>query len=419
MGYYNGDFERDERRSSKAMKWVAVVILSALIGSGTTIAAVPYMIKSNMIQIPQPSGENLKTPVPSAPVSNVSVKVNDNIVDAVNKVKAAIVGVANYQKVTDFFNQNSKTQEKGEGSGIIFDKQGYIVTNNHVVEGASSVEVLLPDGRKTKAKVVGTDKYSDLAVLQIPTDYVTGVATFGNSDTLQVGEPAIAIGNPLGHDFSQTVTVGVISALKRSMPVTDEATGAQLATETYLQTDAAINPGNSGGALCNVAGQVIGINSAKIATTGVEGMGFAIPINEARPVINDLLKYGHVNYPALGISAQDVSNVPSVYLPQLPVDYGVIVATVSSPYAKQAGLKRGDVIVAINDDKVQDSASLHTILRKYKVGDTVNVTIYRGGSKKTLSIKLMSLNDLQSQGGSSSGDNGGSDNSDGGDMTTP
>jgi serine protease Do len=415
MGFYDGEFERDRRRP-KGLKWVAVVVLSALVGSGATLATVPMLIHSNAIQVPSPTSDNLKSPSSSTPVSNVSVNVNDGVVSAVNKVKAAIVGVANYQNVSDFFNQN-QTKETGEGSGIIFDQQGYVVTNNHVVEGASTVEVLLPDGRKTKATVVGTDKYSDLAVLQIPKNYVTGVASFGDSDKLQVGEPAIAIGNPLGHDFSQTVTVGVISALKRSMPVTDEQTGAQLATETYLQTDAAINPGNSGGALVNVAGQVIGINSAKIASTGVEGMGFAIPINEARPVIDDLIKYGHVNYPALGISAEDVSQLPSEVVPQLPVDYGVIVAQVSSSSAKQAGLKRGDVIVAINDDKVQDSVSLHTLLNKYKVGDTVHVTIYRGGSKKTLSIKLMSLSDLQAQGGSSGGNrgnNGGFGGNDGG-----
>ncbi|UOF91708.1 trypsin-like peptidase domain-containing protein [Fodinisporobacter ferrooxydans] len=392
MGFYNHEYEREPRRPNK-MKWVGMIVLSALVGSASTLAAVPFLLKSNVIAMPQASiGNNLTNT--SAPVSNVTVKVNDGVVSAVNKVKAAIVGVVNYGRVTDFWTQNSKVQEQGEGSGIIFDKQGHIITNNHVVEGATSVEVLLPDGKKAKAKVIGTDRYSDLAVLQIPASLVTGVATFGNSDSLQVGEPAIAIGNPLGHEFNQTVTEGVISALSRTMPVKDEKTGQVLGQETVLQTDAAINPGNSGGALCNIEGQVIGINSAKIASAGVEGMGFAIPINEARPIIDDIMKYGHVNYPALGIGVRDVSQVPTEYLPQLPVDYGVFVIQVQSKEAKASGLQRGDVIVALDGEKITDSSTLHTVLFKHKIGDTVKLTVYRDGEKKEISVKLISLSSL-------------------------
>ncbi|UOF88889.1 trypsin-like peptidase domain-containing protein [Fodinisporobacter ferrooxydans] len=391
MGFYNEDASKESRRSGRG-KWIAAVVLSALVGSASTVAAVPIMIKSNFINLSQSSAAGAGSLTnPSVPVSNVSVKVNDGVVQAVNKVKSAIVGVANYGASANPYSQNSNIQMQGEGSGIIFDKQGYIVTNNHVVQGAAKVEVLLPNGKKTQAKVIGTDKYSDLAVLQIPSSYVTGVATFGNSDTLQVGEPAIAIGNPLGEEFNQTVTEGVISATKRMMPVMDEATGQTLNQQAVLQTDAAINPGNSGGALVNIEGQVIGINSSKIASTGVEGMGFAIPINEARPIIQEILKTGHVSYPALGIGAVDLAQVPNEYLPNLPVNYGVFVISVQSAQAKQSGLQKGDVIVAVNGDKITDAVSLHAALFKYKIGDTVNVTVYRGGNKQTMSVKLSAL----------------------------
>ncbi|UOF92333.1 trypsin-like peptidase domain-containing protein [Fodinisporobacter ferrooxydans] len=262
---------KGESQHSERLKWIVAIVISVLVGSATTFITLPILIKENWIHLPHPVIKSNDL-IPTTLLSNQTVKESGGIVDAVNKVKKAVVGVVNYEKASDFLNQDSKTQEKGEGSGIIFDKQGFIITNDHVVQGAANIEVLLPDGKKTKAKVIGTDAYSDLAVLQIPSSYVTGVATFGNSDVLQVGEPVIAIGNPLGRNFSQTVTVGVISATKRTLSIPDRNSGQTLRTQAVLQTDAAINPGNSGGALSNIVGQVIGINRAKIATTGVEGM---------------------------------------------------------------------------------------------------------------------------------------------------
>jgi serine protease Do len=418
MGFYK-DEEKKKMQVMKNVKWIAPVVLSACIGAGSTLAAVPLMIKSNLFNLSQPTLSTTDSTSSSRsliPTSNVSVKVDDATVTAVSKVKNAIVGVANYTNSSNPFDQNSSNdQEQGEGSGIIFDKQGYIVTNNHVVEGASRVEVMLPNGKRTQAKVIGTDPYSDLAVLQIPSSYVTGVATFGNSDTLQAGETAIAIGNPLGQEFNQTVTTGVISATKRMMPVTDEQTGQTLNEQAVLQTDAAINPGNSGGALCNIAGQVIGINSSKIASSGVEGMGFAIPINEAVPIIKQILQTGHVSYPALGIQAIDVTQVPNEYLPDLPDDTGVLVENVQSQEAKNSGLQKGDVIVAINGDTITDSASLHYELFKYKVGDTVKVSVYRGNSKQTVSVKLSQLTTTQSSVNQSPGSDGNGDTSNNGD----
>lgn len=193
----------------------------------------------------------------------------------------AVVGITNKAYVRDIFNRVQLT-ERGTGSGVIYDKSGLIATNNHVVEGASEIIVSLTDGRSVKGKVLGADAATDLAVVKIDENNLP-VADFGDSSTLQVGEPAIAIGNPLGLEFRGSVTAGVISALNRSI---------QLGERKFdlIQTDAAINPGNSGGALVNAEGEVVGINSAKIAVSGVEGIGFAIPINSAKPILDELAK---------------------------------------------------------------------------------------------------------------------------------
>ncbi|MGZ4134126.1 MAG: S1C family serine protease, partial [Tumebacillaceae bacterium] len=326
MGFYD-DFEAKPKRKGNLSSWVAVALVSALIGSGTTVALVPTLIKSNVIQT---NGTNSLTPASNTGNSgikpqNVSVSVNSGVTDAVNAVKPAVVGVLNMQKTKDYFgNQSKSEQEAGTGSGILFDKQGHIVTNNHVVEGADEVEISIND-KKFKATVVGTDPITDLAVIKVDPKDVADLtpANFGDSDKLNIGEPAIAIGNPLGMKFAQTVTVGVISATNRDMPVQDEQTGQELYSQTVLQTDAAINPGNSGGALVNIKGEVIGINSAKIATSGVEGIGFAIPINEVRPIIQQLMDQGKVIRPALGISGYSLAEVPEYCRPNVPTDTGI------------------------------------------------------------------------------------------------
>ncbi|GIM45847.1 putative serine protease YyxA [Collibacillus ludicampi] len=386
MGFYD-DFDTRPKRQSP-LKWFALIVVSALVGSGTTLALVPTMIKSNWINIPSATAPALDKPVGT---TGVTVNVNSQVTQAVNKVKPAIVGVLNLQKTNNFWSDQSQTQETGSGSGILFDKEGHIVTNNHVVEGASEVDVVIGD-QQVKAKVLGQDKYTDLAVLQVPADKVKDIqpAQFGNSDALQIGEPAIAIGNPLGQAFAQSVTVGVISATKRDLPVKDPETGQELMTQTVLQTDAAINPGNSGGALVNIAGQVVGINSAKIAMTGVEGIGFAIPINEAKPIIQQLMNNGKVVRPMLGVAGYNLSDVPEEYRPDVPVDEGVLIKTLS-PEAKSAGLQRGDVIVKIDNQDVKNMSDLKKYLFTKQPGDTVQVTVYRGHNQKTVSVKLQTL----------------------------
>ena len=263
-------------------------------------------------------------------VSNVSYKVSSGTTKAVSKVSDAVVSVINYQKASsnnsldDLFgdsssdNKESNTEQPaGEGSGVIYKKDGddaYVVTNNHVVEGATSLEVMLSNGDKVKGTLVGKDAYSDLAVIKISSKEVTKVAEFGDSSKLTVGEPAIAIGSPLGSEYANSATEGIISSLSRKVIMRND--NNETVNVNAIQTDAAINPGNSGGALINVEGQVIGINSSKISATGsssqdisVEGMGFAIPSNDVVEIINKLEKDGEIKRPALGVQMVDLTSI--------------------------------------------------------------------------------------------------------------
>ncbi len=297
---------------------------------------------------------------------------------------------------------DSNLEASSEGSGVIYKKSGnsaYIVTNNHVVEGQQGLEVLLKDGTKVKAELVGTDAYSDLAVLKISADKVNKVASFGDSNSLKVGEPAIAIGSPLGSEYANSVTSGIISSLNRQVTSTNESN--QTVNINAIQTDAAINPGNSGGPLVNIEGQVIGINSSKIASTSasssgvsVEGMGFAIPSNDVVNIINQLEKDGKVTRPALGITMVDLSAVSTQQQEQIlkipeSVTNGVIVTSVQpATPAEKAGLKQYDVITKIDDTDVSSGVELQSVLYQKKVGDSVKVTYYRGKEKKTTTIQL-------------------------------
>ncbi|ATY86296.1 peptidase S1 [Kyrpidia spormannii] len=391
MGFYDTDAEGMRPRRRGPLSWLAVIVVSAMIGSIVTMLFLPAMIRSHLVNLPvaQAPGTNLAPP--SGVQQTVSYTVDTGIVQAVNKVKPAIVGVVNVAKVPDFWRGQMVQKDQGVGSGVIFDPRGYVVTNNHVVEGASAVEVVLANGQRVKASIVGTDPLTDLAVLRIPADQVKAdmVATFGNSDTLQPGEPAIAIGNPLGLEFRQTVTVGVISATGRTLPITDSQ-GQVVWEQDVIQTDAAINPGNSGGALCNIEGQVIGINSSKITQTAqgpVEGLGFAIPINEAKPIIQQLITNGKVIRPVLGITAVSLQELPLESRPQVPVDYGVVVGQPTAG-AAAAGLQEGDVIVQVDNTPVHNVSDLRKALFVKKPGDTVSVTFYRGQQKLTVNVKL-------------------------------
>lgn len=309
----------------------------------------------------------------------LSAARNTPIVAAAKKVGPAVVGITNKAYVRDIFNRVQLT-ERGTGSGVIYDKAGYIATNNHVVEGANEIIVSLPDGRTVKGKVLGADAVTDLAVVKIEADNLP-VAKFGDSDTLQVGEPAIAIGNPLGLEFRGSVTAGVISALNRSIELGERKF-------SLIQTDAAINPGNSGGALVNADGEVVGINSAKIVVSGVEGIGFAIPVNTAKPILDELASRGRVARPYLGASLMD-KDVAERYGFEIDLHGGIfLVKVVQGSPADKAGIRPGDIILRFNGAKVATAMDLRSKIDACKVGDRVEVVILHNGMQETKTLVL-------------------------------
>jgi serine protease Do len=299
-------------------------------------------------------------------------------------VGPAVVGIANFQTMGNPFGRTSELTEVGSGSGFIIDsKEGFIVTNYHVIEEAEKIVVSLADGRNITGELVGGDSKTDLAVIRITADDLTEVS-LGDSSVVQVGEPVVAIGNPGGQDFARSVTAGVISAVNRFLSLEGEA------SFKLLQTDAAINPGNSGGPLVNYQGQVIGINSAKNAEDGFEGMGFAIPISDALPTINELIEKGYAVHPGLLVSVDDRYTVE--WASQRGWPAGAYVASVSSGGpAYQAGIRAGDVLTKINDVEISNSLELTHELFKYEVGDTIPVTYYRQGQTKDVKVTLVEL----------------------------
>lgn len=315
-----------------------------------------------------------------------------DIADMVEQASKSIVGVVNMQQSNRGFSNQSQTVESGTGSGVIFKKDGnsaYIVTNNHVIENASQVEITLSGGEKTTAKIVGADALTDLAVLQIDAKYASSVLEFGDSSTLRSGDQVVAIGNPLGLDFSGTVTQGIISSTERSMPVTTSSGEWEL---NVIQTDAAINPGNSGGALINTQGLLIGINSLKISESGVEGLGFAIPSNDVIPIVNELIQKGKIDRPYLGVSLEDLEQIPAQYLQDLPqnVTKGTMVTNLDdNSAASKAGLKVQDVIISFNGSKIENSSDLRkNLYTNVKIGDKVNLEIYRNGKLQKITVTL-------------------------------
>ena len=317
-------------------------------------------------------------PAAKVDTSNLSAARNTPAVRAAKAVGPSVVGITNKAVVRDWFNNPVETE--GAGSGVVFRADGYIVTNNHVVSGAKEIIVSLADGRSLKGKLIGADEVTDLAVVKVEASDLP-VATFGDSDGIVVGEPAIAIGNPLGLEFQGSVTSGVISALNRTLDISDKRV-------KLLQTDAAINPGNSGGALVNADGQVIGINSAKVAASGVEGMGFSIPSNTVQAIIKELMEKGYVARPYLGVTIFDPSTAAR-YGYQLNIDKGVYVfrLTLGGP-ADKAGLQRGDIILKMGDKEVNSVSELRQQVGEHKVGDSVKITFDRNGTTHTVDIVL-------------------------------
>lgn len=325
--------------------------------------------------------------IPAASVNKDTKKAGENasnarntpVVHAAKEVGPAVVGITNKAVARDWFN-NQVQVEQGVGSGVIFRADGYIVTNYHVIAGAQEIVVSLPDERSFTGQVIGADELTDLAVVKIDATDLK-VAEFGDSDDIMVGEPAIAIGNPMGLEFQGSVTSGVISALNRTLDINER----QL---KLIQTDAAINPGNSGGALVNADGKVIGINSAKLAANGVEGMGFAIPINSVRTIVDDLMSNGKVLRPYIGVGVFDKETAARQGY-RLNAEKGVYVEeiTLNGP-ADKAGIRRGDLILEIDGKEINKVGELRAAILEHKAGDTIRVKIERDGSKNDVDVVL-------------------------------
>ncbi|AGK53873.1 peptidase S1 and S6 chymotrypsin/Hap [Bacillus sp. 1NLA3E] len=379
-------------------------VTGGIIGSLLTLAVVgPYsdtildqLHLGNQSKQTVTQSETTKQTTSNNKTSTVEAKETtyqpSDIADMVEQASKSIVGVVNMQQSNRGFSNQSQTVESGTGSGVIFKKDGnsaYIVTNNHVIENASQVEITLSGGEKTTAKIVGADALTDLAVLQIDAKYASSVLEFGDSSTLRSGDQVVAIGNPLGLDFSGTVTQGIISSTERSMPVTTSSGEWEL---NVIQTDAAINPGNSGGALINTQGLLIGINSLKISESGVEGLGFAIPSNDVIPIVNELIQKGKIDRPYLGVSLEDLEQIPAQYLQDLPqnVTKGTMVTNLDdNSAASKAGLKVQDVIISFNGSKIENSSDLRkNLYTNVKIGDKVNLEIYRNGKLQKITVTL-------------------------------
>ena len=406
----NNDSQMPKRRSGsgKIIATAAIVgVVGGLIGGGVSYYAADQMNSASVNN----SAAQTSVSSSSSKVSQKSAKTSGTMTSAYNSVKGAVVSVINLKRQSSsstdsLYNslfgddegssskKNGKLETYSEGSGVVYMKsngKGYIVTNNHVISGSDAVQVQLANGKTVSAKVVGKDSTTDLAVLSIDAKYVTQTAEFGDSKSLQAGQTVIAVGSPLGSEYASTVTQGIVSAPARTI---ETSSGNQ---QTVVQTDAAINPGNSGGALVNSAGQVIGINSMKLAQssdgTSVEGMGFAIPSNEVVTIVNELVKKGKITRPQLGVRVVALNGIPEAYRSRLKIKSslknGIYVASINkNSSASRAGMKSGDVITAVDGKKVDDVSSLHSILYSHKVGDTVNVTVNRNGRNVSLKVKL-------------------------------
>ncbi|CAK1244434.1 S1C family serine protease [Fructobacillus evanidus] len=334
------------------------------------------------------------SPVRTKAIATKTMTSKDTATNAYNKVANSVVSVINFKKSGNTYNESS------EGSGFVYKKaegSAFIVTNNHVIDGADKLQVITNDNKTVTAELVGKDALTDLAVLKITDSSTISTASFGDSAKISVGQQVLAIGSPLGSQYASSVTEGIISATKRLVQADDDS-GQNYGGSTVIQTDAAINPGNSGGPLINLAGQVVGINSMKLSSssngTAVEGIGFAIPSDQVVDIVNKLVKDGKVTRPALGIQMINLSQVPvneqqsTLKIPNT-VNGGVVLYKVNSGSpADKAGLKKYDVIVGIDGKTVANQADLREQLYTHKVGDKTTLTYYRGTEKKTVTLKL-------------------------------
>ncbi len=402
----NNNYYPPNRKRKKGYQWLIPMLLGVIIGILIVAVAVPAVLNSSLI--PNEVKESWENQDDAAitkkesdskpgPTSRVNVDITTNVTEVVEEVSPTVVGITNIQRQANFW-ENPEGDEAGTGSGVIYkkdDQYAYVVTNYHVIEGADELEVVMYDDKHLEAELLGGDLFTDLAVLRMDGKDIKKTIEMGTSENIKVGEPVIAIGNPLGHMFAGSVTQGIISGKQRTIPQDFNLDGRSDWQAEVIQTDAAINPGNSGGALINMEGLLIGINSMKVNQAAVEGIGFSIPIDIAEPIIAELESTGEVTRPYLGVEIYSLDEVPKVEQKDtfnLPdkVEGGVYVWSVEplSP-ADRAGLKRLDVITKLDGKEVMDMIDLRKILYQEKeVGDNLEITVYRDGEEKVMTVKL-------------------------------
>ena len=323
-------------------------------------------------------------------ISSKTVEEQSDIKTAISKVYDAVV----YIQVEAINNRTLGGLQVSSGSGFVYKKKGndaYILTNNHVISGASKITVTFINGKEVEATLVGHDEFTDAAVLKVNADDVIAVAELGKSDDIEIGDTVFTVGAPLGKEYMGTITKGIVSGTNRMVNVRLDSGSYIMET---IQTDATINSGNSGGPLCNILGQVIGITSSKLVGEGVEGMGFSIPIETVNSIIEKLEKGEEIERPYLGVQLADISNAYNLqYYYNINISknvkYGALLGYVENGKpAANAGLAVGDVVIEMDGEKIEDSSHFRYELYKHKVGDTIKIKYYRGDDIKEASIKL-------------------------------
>lgn len=363
------------------LSYLVVGLVGAIVGGFLVIGIAPQVLLNRAGLVPLSATGRVQTSTGSNQAATPLTFTGDpweSVMVVAEMVSPSVVGIVNKQGgMYDFFGR--EYVQDTSGSGLIITSDGYIVTNNHVVDGSKGLTVYLADGRCMSARVVGTDPNTDLAVIKID---ATGLppATFGDSSQLRPGQLAVAIGNPLGMDFSRTVTAGVVSGLNRVVDTGDEA------AVRLIQTDAVINPGNSGGPLVNSQGEVIGLTSMKLVTDAVEGMGFAIPSNMVSRIANEIMQTGAVKRAQIGVQLEDASAAARQY--GLKTDRGAYITSVTGSPAQKAGLKQGDVIVGFDGVPTDTVSGLRAMLAEKSPGDTVTLTIVRGSQQLQVKVTL-------------------------------
>ncbi|MGN7358890.1 S1C family serine protease [Paenibacillus sp. SAF-054] len=376
-------------RRSRGLSTLQIATISSVIS-----AFVAVLLFSMITGLPSSGKEAAAVSALNSKQLDSTVDPYDRLVTAAAKVRPTVVSIVNYK---DAKKDKNNLEDSALGSGVIFKKdkgQAFVITNNHVIEGSQELEVVTVSGEMKKAKLVGADKVNDIAVLAVNDKNIDEVAEMGDSGKLRLGETVFAIGNPLG--LGDTLTSGIVSYTKRVVPVSLNQDGVYDWEQEVIQTDAAINEGNSGGALVDLSGKVIGINTMKIADAGVEGLGFAIPVEQVMKTVDELMAHGKIARPYIGVYSMDLGNS---YAPmdeeqlkelKLPSDVteGVVVLDAIGP-AQEGGLKLNDVIVKFNDEPITTTLEMKKFLYdKVKIGDTIKVTFYRGGKEQTTNVKL-------------------------------